>query len=305
MALTEHQQNIVNMAKQIYGAEDQHVKLIDSLFKRTSRDIVTLVKAFLSDETAWQANAPREDIDMLMQDITEIESKANPIDAKAIGDIFGKMVYKSNKDVLLGQTAVKVAQLGSKQREQLEEHLHSVGDKTAKNVQKQVDKLSASGKVRFTVGKRPKKSTQSNEKLIQQTLTKNWSGELFSKRLWKDKKQLMNTLSDEITNGIISGSSTQDVARAIQQRMNTSYSNAERLARTETEYVMNNVHLGKYKANGYDKVEFIAVLDGRTSKICEKHNGSIVEISKAKIGVNIPPMHPNCRSTIAVYFGEE
>jgi SPP1 gp7 family putative phage head morphogenesis protein len=215
------------------------------------------------------------------------------------------MVYKSNKDVLLGQTAVKVAQLGSKQREQLDAHLSSVGKNTADGVQKQLNKLSAKSTATFKVGKRPKRSTQSDKQLVQDTLTKNWSGELFSNRLWKDKKHLMNTLSDEITNGIIRGSSTQDVANAIKQRMNTSYSNAERLARTETEAVMNNVQLGKYKANGYDKVEFIAVIDSRTSPICKKHNGNVVSANKAVVGTNIPPLHPNCRSTIAVYFGDE
>jgi hypothetical protein len=43
---------------------------------------------------------------------------------------------------------------------------------------------------------------------------------------------------------------------------------------------------------------FVAVVDGKTSKTCEELNGKIFFVKDAEIGLNAPPMHPNCRSVI-------
>ena len=57
-----------------------------------------------------------------------------------------------------------------------------------------------------------------------------------------------------------------------------------------------------FKDAGIEKEMFIAVHDSRTSQICQQHDRSIVEIAKAKVGVNVPPLHPNCRSHMIPYI---
>lgn len=37
----------------------------------------------------------------------------------------------------------------------------------------------------------------------------------------------------------------------------------------------------------------------RTSPMCQEHDGKVYELAKAEVGVNYPPLHPWCRSTIA------
>ena len=45
------------------------------------------------------------------------------------------------------------------------------------------------------------------------------------------------------------------------------------------------------------KVEFVAKLDERTTKECRSHNGNKIKVSEMVPGVNVPPLHPHCRST--------
>lgn len=37
----------------------------------------------------------------------------------------------------------------------------------------------------------------------------------------------------------------------------------------------------------------------RTSPMCQEHDGKVYELAKAEVGVNYPPLHPWCRSSIA------
>ena len=55
-------------------------------------------------------------------------------------------------------------------------------------------------------------------------------------------------------------------------------------------YVMNQL--------GIDSYEFCAILDDVTSTICKELNGQTFKVSQAQVGVNYPPMHPNCRSFV-------
>ena len=45
----------------------------------------------------------------------------------------------------------------------------------------------------------------------------------------------------------------------------------------------------------------MAVLDKRTSRICQEHDNKVYDRDKAVPGVNCPPMHPWCRSTTVGY----
>lgn len=65
---------------------------------------------------------------------------------------------------------------------------------------------------------------------------------------------------------------------------------------------INSIDLVNFKDAGIEKEMFIAVHDGRTSKICQQHDRSIINVKDAQIGVNVPPLHPNCRSHMIPYI---
>lgn len=126
-----------------------------------------------------------------------------------------------------------------------------------------------------------------------------YAGKMFSDRIWDNKDALVKYIQQDLTVGIIRGDSIQKMARQLKKDLKVLYYQAERLVRTETNYAMNQAHLKGYKDSGVvEKYEFLAAHDKRTSKLCRDLDGEMFELSKAVVGENYPPMHPNCRSTV-------
>lgn len=124
--------------------------------------------------------------------------------------------------------------------------------------------------------------------------SKNWSD-----RIWADRTKLGYALEDTLKTGLAEGKALQKIARDIRTKFKTSNYNAMRLVRTETTHVHEQSALQFYKDTGVHKYEFMAYIDERTSETCTALNGKRFDIKDAEVGVNYPPMHPNCRSTTA------
>lgn len=138
---------------------------------------------------------------------------------------------------------------------------------------------------------------------IQNLLAENWSGDgNFSQLIWKDKQKLINALDDIVIKGLATGQSYDDMANKLAKRMDTSKSNAKRLIMTESARMENEGLLSYYKRTGVKKLIFVATLDNRTSEICRAMDGAIIPIEEAKLGLNVPPLHPYCRSVISPYY---
>lgn len=125
-----------------------------------------------------------------------------------------------------------------------------------------------------------------------------YAGAMFSDRIWRNKNQLINYINDDLTRGLIKGSSIKNMSKDLMNRCNTLYYQAERLVRTETNYAMTQGHKNGYKDAGLIEFEFSAHIDGRTSPQCRAMDGQVFLIDESVVGTNTPPMHPNCRSTI-------
>ena len=130
-----------------------------------------------------------------------------------------------------------------------------------------------------------------NENFIRETLKTNWSGLSFSERIWEHRRKLAFTIKGELSKGLIRGESLQDISRIISDKFDTSFSNAMRLVRTESCWVMNEATVNNYKGNGIKKYEIMAFLDNKTSKICKSMDGEVVNIKEAIPGKNLPPFH--------------
>ena len=126
-----------------------------------------------------------------------------------------------------------------------------------------------------------------------------WSGKSYSQRIWKNDQLLGQTLKTTILSGIHRGLSVPQMARMVEDKMNAGLSNARRLVRTEMNYVQNRAALDSIKESGMKYYRFIATLDRRTSSMCRAHDGKVYPIDECRPGENAPPLHPNCRSTIA------
>ena len=99
---------------------------------------------------------------------------------------------------------------------------------------------------------------------------------------------------DSIVRGV-----PKDIAvRDFMDRFSASFYEADRLTRTEMNYVQNQSTANRYKAAGVQQYQILAAIDSRTSDICKEMNGKIFDFGTEQVGVNYPPFHPNCRTTI-------
>lgn len=126
-----------------------------------------------------------------------------------------------------------------------------------------------------------------------------WSGKSYSQRIWKNDQLLGQTLRTTILSGVHRGLSVPQMAKMVEDKMNAGLSNAKRLVRTEMNYVQNCAAVDSIKESGMKYYRFIATLDRRTSSTCRSHDGHVYSIDEYRPGGNAPPLHPNCRSTIA------
>lgn len=141
---------------------------------------------------------------------------------------------------------------------------------------------------------------------IKRLLEENWSGGgNFSNLIWKNKEQLVKALDDIVIRGLATGESFDKMADELSKRMGTAKSAAKRLIMTESARMENEGLLDYYKRTGVEYLEFIATLDMRTSDICRAMDGELIPIAEARIGLNVPPLHPYCRSVVAPVYEDE
>lgn len=142
---------------------------------------------------------------------------------------------------------------------------------------------------------------------IQKALEHCWAmdGKIFSDRIWQNKTTLTNELNTILTQSIIRGENPGDYITELAKKMNTSRANASRLIYTESAFIASRADQDCYKDLGVEEFEFLATLDSHTSEICREMDGQHFPISEYKVGVNVPPLHPWCRSTTVPYFNDE
>lgn len=143
-------------------------------------------------------------------------------------------------------------------------------------------------------------------KQLETAIREKWLGQNYSDRIWADKKKLTDNIEQMLSQEFVRGRGPNDIARDFADRLNVSYSNAQRLIRTEINYISNKGSLQAYKDTGIvEKYRYLATLDSRTSDICRELDGEVFEIKEAKVGVNLPPLHPYCRSTTVPHFDDD
>lgn len=126
-------------------------------------------------------------------------------------------------------------------------------------------------------------------------------GSTYSTNIWKNTGKLTSSIKDELLMSLMTGRGTRETAQAIAERFNVGQNEARRLVRTESAFFHNQMELLSYEEADIEKYIFVAVLDKRTSRICQEHDNQVYDRDKAIPGVNCPPMHPWCRSTTVAY----
>lgn len=144
-----------------------------------------------------------------------------------------------------------------------------------------------------------------NTTAIDNLLNTSWQGKNYSRRIWGNTGHLATQLQQTITKAIMTGMSQDRAMREIRERFNVAKFYAERLIRTETNHFENEAEYIAYKEMGVEEYVFVSVLDDRTSQMCRDLDGQRFKVNERAEGVNWPPIHPYCRSTVRGYIGKD
>jgi SPP1 gp7 family putative phage head morphogenesis protein len=132
-------------------------------------------------------------------------------------------------------------------------------------------------------------------------------GANWSSRIWGDMEALREELDVIINSAIVRGVHPNRYVRKIRERFDVSSFEAKRLLITETARVQVEAQKLSYQAVSNDEeaeYEYIAVMDGKTTKKCKLLNKKKFKVKEMKPGINAPPMHPFCRSSTALDLGD-
>lgn len=145
-----------------------------------------------------------------------------------------------------------------------------------------------------------------DERQLDKLLKKPWAadGIEFSERVWNNRDKLIQNLSTELTQGIILGDSYTAMTERLAKKMNTELYKARRVVATESSYFASLSQKETWDELQVDEYEIVAVLDLKTSEICQNQDGTVYKTKDFQPGKTAPPFHVNCRSTTAPYFDD-
>lgn len=136
-----------------------------------------------------------------------------------------------------------------------------------------------------------------NTYMMEEVVNANFKGAGFSQRIWKNRNSLCRILEKSVQDVVAAGMSKDKAVRELMLRHNTSFSNADRLVRTEVMRVINDGQKQAYLDKGYTHGYYIYSDDDRNCDECAR----IAKESRRE-PVPLADMeavhHPRCRCTI-------
>lgn len=146
-----------------------------------------------------------------------------------------------------------------------------------------------------------------NPEKVNDIIHKPWAvdGRNFSERIWTDKTKLINNMHDSLTRMCITGESPDRAIREISQNMKVSRSQAARIVQTESAAFSAKAQETCFSDLDVEEFEVVETLDSHTCPTCGEMDGKHFQMKDYKIGVTVPPFHPNCRGCTCPYFNDE
>lgn len=281
--------------EQLYNAQDKKNNALDKKLRKEylrleesiKKDIASYYQKYGTDNVIQYRqlvlSLSQSERDLLYKDM-ETFAKKYPQYANLMP--VRESIYKLNRlEGLQLSIRMKMVELGAFEQEGFEKLLMKAYERGYLSTMKGLDNAPSF----FSV----------NDIFLQQTLNQKWiDGGNFSSRIWTNKEKLINTLNNEIRDAIIRGDDYKQMSKIIQNRLGVGANDAYRLVVTESAFVMNQANKQAFMDAGIKKYQITAVMDRRTSPTCRSLNGETFEFANAKVGVNYPPFHPFCRTTV-------
>lgn len=145
-------------------------------------------------------------------------------------------------------------------------------------------------------------------KAVEKALSKPWAadGSNFSQRIWgSHRAQLVNKLHEGLTLNLIQGESADKLIDNISKTFEVDRKRVATLVFTEKAYFQSLAQLESFKNMGVEEYEVVAILDSKTSDICQEMNMKSFKTDEYMPGVTAHPFHPRCRSTTRPKIDDE
>lgn len=139
-------------------------------------------------------------------------------------------------------------------------------------------------------------SSKGAKKRIETILDADFYGQSFSSRVWGKnglQSQLQRDVFASLNRIYTDMNGYQKEMKRLAEKYNTSESSAKRLLKTEIARINADTDHTVLKDNGFTHMIFVA--ESGACDICKPLDNTAVPIDKVEKGVNMFPMHPNCR----------
>jgi SPP1 gp7 family putative phage head morphogenesis protein len=298
-------------------ANNKVVEAVSRAYDRTMRQLDEDIKTIIGTYQRKTGLSVREAYDFLREGVPQsvmddLRSRAavisDPRQRKQLGVMLRTDAYRariSRLDAIKASTRVGLTEAAEAELQALTPHLKGMIESGYSRTLYDIQRVSYG----FAGAGVPRSA-------LDMILKSRWSGEHYSSRVWGNRDamaQILNrALMEQSTMGKLSDLTMQDVRGMVdiskwkkkvgskfQDAMQYQKYAANRLIRTESAYVANQATALAYEECGIEKYEFIAVLDGRTSKVCQGLDGQMLDTADKEVGVNWPPLHCFCRSSVA------
>ena len=274
--------------------EEDYLRRISSIYDHANKQIdEKLAKVYA--RYAKENNLTLEEAYQILPKKMQTEYKND------VMDYISKAKDPSYKDYLLNQSIMHKHSVLDQLRTEMRNAIYDIDIEETGG--KFLEKIFTNSNYKAQFDNNEEAFAKVDKEKIQNLLKENWSGGgNFSELIWKDREKLVKALDDLVVKGLAVGDNYDKMAKKLAKRMNTSKSNAKRLIMTESARMENEGLLSYYQRIGAKQLIFVATLDMKTSEICRAMDGQIIPVEEARIGLNVPPLHPYCRSVISPHY---
>lgn len=189
-----------------------------------------------------------------------------------------------------------------KLQEQIREELQRLGNNQIAELSKKFEEEFLSIYEAMALPSQETFSSISKESALQ-LINQIWcaDGKSWSQRVWNNTDRLQQALNDKLTECVITGKTTSQLKKFLQDEFSVSYNRADTIVRTEMAHIQTQAARQRYQEYGIQEIEIYADTDNRTCPICTKLDGKRFGINDA-----LPiPAHPRCRCCALPVIKEE
>ena len=298
-------------------ANNKVVEAVSRAYDRTMRQLDKDIDTIMATYTRKTGLTPREAYDFLREGVPQsvmddLRSRvaviSDPRQRKRLEVMLRTDAYRariSRLDAIKASTRVGLTEAAEAELGALEPHLRHTADLAYSRTMFDIQKTTAG----FQMAGVPRRA-------LDTILKSRWAGTHYSTSVWQNRDAMAGILDRALMEvsgmGKLSDMTMQDLRGMVdlnkwRNQVKSKFKTeaqyqkyaANRLIRTESAYVANQTTAVAYEECGIERYEYMATLDSRTSEKCSGLDGKIFEVSEKEVGVNYPPTHPHCRSSVA------